>query len=131
MATHSLTSSFEEWLEAARKTPERDALFTTLSGEEIKPLYTEQDLPEQEEIGLPGQHRRTAEVAAVVHLLRERHGGPPVPLPNRRVEGGGAEGVAEKIAQEMALKSQLLGARCLCCCPCFPRCPNLIAWGCP
>src|SRR6201989_1318379 len=56
MATHSLTSSFEEWLQAARKTPERDALFTTLSMEEIKPLYTEQELPAQEAIAPPGQY---------------------------------------------------------------------------
>jgi methylmalonyl-CoA mutase N-terminal domain/subunit len=56
MSTQSLTSSFEEWLDAARKTPDRDATFTTLSGAEIKPLYTEQDLPDQSEIGLPGQY---------------------------------------------------------------------------
>src|SRR5439155_21132010 len=36
-------------------TPERDAPFTTLSGEPIRPLYTERDLPDQSEIGLPGQ----------------------------------------------------------------------------
>ena len=59
MATQSLTSSFEEWLEAARKTPDRDALFTSLSGEEVKPLYTEADLPELSEIGLPGQYPYT------------------------------------------------------------------------
>jgi methylmalonyl-CoA mutase N-terminal domain/subunit len=37
--------------------PERDALFTTLSGEPIQPLYTERDLPEDPAaaIGLPGE----------------------------------------------------------------------------
>ncbi len=36
---------------------ERDALFTSISGEEIEPLYTEEDLPDdlQEAIGLPGE----------------------------------------------------------------------------
>jgi methylmalonyl-CoA mutase N-terminal domain/subunit len=38
-------------------TPERDALFTTLSGEPIRPLYTKRDLPADDEasIGLPGE----------------------------------------------------------------------------
>src|SRR3954471_24062522 len=35
--------------------PERDALFTTISGEEVEPLYTVDDLPEQSAIGLPGE----------------------------------------------------------------------------
>src|SRR4029434_5970024 len=37
-------------------TPERDALFSTLSGEQVEPLYTEADLPEPERIGLPGEY---------------------------------------------------------------------------
>jgi methylmalonyl-CoA mutase, N-terminal domain len=38
-------------------TPERDAPFSTVSGQPIRPLYTEHDLPEdlQEAIGLPGR----------------------------------------------------------------------------
>jgi methylmalonyl-CoA mutase N-terminal domain/subunit len=38
-------------------TPERDASFTTLSGEPIEPLYTERDVPADPDgsIGLPGQ----------------------------------------------------------------------------
>ncbi len=37
--------------------PERDALFTTISGEPVEPLYTEEDLPADlvGEIGLPGE----------------------------------------------------------------------------
>jgi len=35
---------------------ERDASFTTLSGEPIKPLYTEADLPDPEQIGRPGEY---------------------------------------------------------------------------
>jgi methylmalonyl-CoA mutase N-terminal domain/subunit len=34
---------------------ERDALFTTLSGEPVGPLYTADDLPGPEQIGLPGE----------------------------------------------------------------------------
>src|SRR3712207_6751419 len=34
---------------------ERRAKFTTLSGEPVKPLYTEQDLPDPSEIGRPGE----------------------------------------------------------------------------
>jgi methylmalonyl-CoA mutase N-terminal domain/subunit len=40
-------------------TPERDALFTTISGEEIEPLYTADDLPDPGEIGLPGEYPYT------------------------------------------------------------------------
>ena len=39
--------------------PERDALFTTISGETVEPLYTADDLPPQQEIGLPGEYPYT------------------------------------------------------------------------
>jgi methylmalonyl-CoA mutase, N-terminal domain len=41
-----------------RSTPEREATFTTLSGEAIRPLYTKRDLPadDEESIGLPGEY---------------------------------------------------------------------------
>ena len=46
----------ERWFrERYEATPERDALFTTLSGEEVQPLYTEDDLPAAERIGMPGE----------------------------------------------------------------------------
>jgi methylmalonyl-CoA mutase N-terminal domain/subunit len=49
--------SYDEWRAAYGLTPERDAPFTTLSGEEIRPLYTERDLPaDVASIGLPGQY---------------------------------------------------------------------------
>jgi methylmalonyl-CoA mutase, N-terminal domain len=35
--------------------PERGTLNTTISGEEVKPVYTPADLPDPEQIGLPGQ----------------------------------------------------------------------------
>jgi methylmalonyl-CoA mutase N-terminal domain/subunit len=46
----------EEWRGAYKVGPERDASFTTLSGEPVKPLYTEADLPSGDRIGLPGQY---------------------------------------------------------------------------
>ena len=49
--------SYEEWRAAYRLAPERDAPFTTLSGEAVAPLYTERDLPsDAAAIGLPGQY---------------------------------------------------------------------------
>jgi methylmalonyl-CoA mutase, N-terminal domain len=46
----------ERWFrERFARTPQRDALFTTLSGERVEPLYTAADLPEEGEIGLPGE----------------------------------------------------------------------------
>ncbi len=45
----------EGWQEAYAATPERDASFTTLSGESVRPLYTEADLSPAASIGLPGQ----------------------------------------------------------------------------
>src|SRR3954470_16733400 len=50
----------ERWFrECYCKTPERDALFTTISGEPVEPLYTSEDLPPEEEIGLPGEYPYT------------------------------------------------------------------------
>jgi methylmalonyl-CoA mutase, N-terminal domain len=46
----------EGWQEAYAGTPEREAGFTTLSGEPVRPLYTEADLPDAERIGLPGEY---------------------------------------------------------------------------
>ena len=49
----------ERWRrERYAATPERDAPFTTLSGEPVEPLYTEQDLPADPAaaIGLPGEY---------------------------------------------------------------------------
>src|SRR4051794_8629186 len=47
----------ERWYrERYCKTPERDALFTTISGEPVEPLYTAEDLPAEREIGYPGEH---------------------------------------------------------------------------
>src|SRR5690348_11577424 len=51
-------SDLERWeRETFGATPERDAPFSTMSGEPIKPLYTEADLPSDADasIGLPGE----------------------------------------------------------------------------
>jgi methylmalonyl-CoA mutase N-terminal domain/subunit len=52
--TSVIPTSHEEWLEVYGVTPERDAEFVTLSGEPVRPLYTEADLPGSSNIGLPG-----------------------------------------------------------------------------
>jgi methylmalonyl-CoA mutase N-terminal domain/subunit len=54
----NLPVSYEEWRSAYGLSPERDTSFTTLSGEAIKPLYTERDLPidAAASIGLPGRY---------------------------------------------------------------------------
>ena len=49
----------EGWERAYAATPERDVAFTTLSGEEVRPLYTAADLPEDDAIGVPGQYPYT------------------------------------------------------------------------
>jgi methylmalonyl-CoA mutase, N-terminal domain len=57
MSTYTQQTELEGWQEAYAATPERDALFTTLSGESIAPLYTERDLPDDRgAIGVPGQY---------------------------------------------------------------------------
>src|SRR6185503_12548571 len=49
-----------EWLkEVYARQPERDALFTTISGEPVKPLYTQEDVAEtdaERDIGHPGEY---------------------------------------------------------------------------
>ena len=54
----SSATSRERWrTERYGANPERDALFTTISGEPVEPLYTEEDLPADlvGDIGLPGE----------------------------------------------------------------------------
>jgi methylmalonyl-CoA mutase N-terminal domain/subunit len=48
----------QEWRTAYALTPEREASFTTLSGEPVEPLYTVAELPENPDaaIGLPGEY---------------------------------------------------------------------------
>ena len=50
-------TDLERWYrERYAAAPERRERFTTLSGEPVRPLYTEADLPERERIGLPGEY---------------------------------------------------------------------------
>jgi methylmalonyl-CoA mutase N-terminal domain/subunit len=54
-AAAAVPTTYEDWQAAYRLSPERDATFTTLSGEPVEALYTEADLPaERDAIGLPG-----------------------------------------------------------------------------
>jgi methylmalonyl-CoA mutase, N-terminal domain len=50
-------TAHQKWERAYAATPEREDPFTTLSGEPVRPLYTEADLPADvdEAIGYPGQ----------------------------------------------------------------------------
>src|SRR3989442_7712962 len=49
-----------EWLkEVYARQPEREALFTTVSGEKLEPLYTQEDLADKDverDIGYPGEY---------------------------------------------------------------------------
>ncbi len=62
MATTPRDTDLERWeRERFGATPERPALFQTISGEPISPLYTERDLPAvpDDAIGLPGEYPYT------------------------------------------------------------------------
>src|SRR3954449_12374471 len=54
-ATRPMTDAERWFRERYSAQPERDALFTTISGETVEPLYTAEDLPDQSAIGLPGE----------------------------------------------------------------------------
>jgi methylmalonyl-CoA mutase, N-terminal domain len=57
MSEQVVVSDLERWFrERYAPVPQRSASFTTLSGEPIRPLYTEADLPDPDEIGLPGEY---------------------------------------------------------------------------
>jgi methylmalonyl-CoA mutase, N-terminal domain len=55
MAVSPRQTALEGWEESYRAAPERDAELSTMSGEEIRPLYTPDDLPDFDAIGFPGQ----------------------------------------------------------------------------
>ena len=58
MATtpRAMTDAERWYRERYSATPERDAPFSTISGEPVEPLYTAQDLPDPAEIGFPGEY---------------------------------------------------------------------------
>ena len=55
MATEArpMTDAERWYRERYSATPERDALFSTISGEPVEPLYGSHDLPDAAEIGFP------------------------------------------------------------------------------
>ena len=61
MATRSRLTEVERWeRETFSRAPERDAPFSTMSGEPIRPFYTEEDLPagiggSDDPVGFPGE----------------------------------------------------------------------------
>jgi methylmalonyl-CoA mutase N-terminal domain/subunit len=61
MTTRPRLTEEERWeRERFARLPERDAPFSTISGEPIKPLYTETDVPDPDEaIGFPGEYPYT------------------------------------------------------------------------
>src|SRR5918992_627719 len=61
----------ERWFrERFSRTPERRESFTTLSGEPVRPLYTEGDLPESDRIGKPGEYPFTRGVYPTMYRGR-------------------------------------------------------------
>ncbi len=50
----TVPTTYEDWQAAYRLSSERGGPFTTLSGEPVRALYTEADLPDSGAIGLPG-----------------------------------------------------------------------------
>jgi methylmalonyl-CoA mutase, N-terminal domain len=55
MAIASFGEDLERWRERFASSPEREATFSTLSGVEVRPLYTDRDVPDRERIGVPGE----------------------------------------------------------------------------
>src|SRR3954465_15481443 len=61
----------ERWFrERYAATPERDALFSTIPGEPVEPLYSSQDLPDPAEIGFPGEYPFTRGVYPSMYRSR-------------------------------------------------------------
>jgi methylmalonyl-CoA mutase N-terminal domain/subunit len=69
-ARNPATSDFEAWRAEYDSTPERQASFTTLSGDPVEPLYTESEARASELVGLPGQYPFTRGVYASMYRGR-------------------------------------------------------------
>ena len=111
----------ERWYrERFAATPERDALFTTLSGEPIEPLYTADDLPDRRADRLPGRvpvHARRLPVDvprpavddAPVRRLRHGRGDQrALPLPARPRPDGPVDRVRHAVADGPRLRPPAL-----------------------
>jgi methylmalonyl-CoA mutase N-terminal domain/subunit len=72
MATspRAMTDAERWYRERYAATPERDALFSTMSGAAVDPLYTAEDLPEPAEIGFPGEYPFTRGVYPSMYRSR-------------------------------------------------------------
>jgi methylmalonyl-CoA mutase, N-terminal domain len=69
--TSETVTDAERWFrERFARLPQRDALFATLSGERVEPLYTAADLPDEGRIGLPGEFPFTRGVYASMYRGR-------------------------------------------------------------
>src|ERR671921_2519148 len=85
-----------------RQRTERDVPFTTLSGEPIRALYTEADLPPSESIGLPGEFPFTRAVYPSMYrgrlwTMRQFAGFGPAAEKNKRFRnllGHGQQGLS-------------------------------------
>ena len=68
-----LKALLEEWQEAYETTPKRDVLFTTISGREVKPLYTALDrvgVDDADALGVPGFYPFTRGPYATMYRTR-------------------------------------------------------------
>lgn len=68
-----LKARLAEWEETFESTPQRDALFTTISGREVKPLYTALDRTEandEDDLGMPGSFPFTRGPYATMYRTR-------------------------------------------------------------
>ena len=68
-----LKARLAEWEEAYDSTPKREALFTTVSGREVRPLYTELDhdaAQEGDDLGFPGSYPFTRGPYATMYRTR-------------------------------------------------------------
>jgi methylmalonyl-CoA mutase N-terminal domain/subunit len=68
-----LKALLEEWQEAYETTPKRDVLFTTVSGREVKPLYTALDrvgVDDADALGVPGFYPFTRGPYATMYRTR-------------------------------------------------------------
>lgn len=68
-----LKARLAEWEESYDEAPKRDALFTTISGREVKALYTKADradIDEDEALGLPGSYPFTRGPYATMYRTR-------------------------------------------------------------
>ncbi len=65
-----LRARLAEWEATYAGTPKREGLFTTVSGRDVRPLYTEEDRPSEDGLGLPGSYPFTRGPYATMYRTR-------------------------------------------------------------